>query len=197
MYNVYEDCRSVDRIYLDFQKAFHKAPHMRLLTKLKAHGVNGNILKWIEDWLSERKQRVVINGISSAWRGVRRGVPHGSVLGPVLFLIYINNLDDGLACKVSKFPDDTIIASMVISTLDKEFLQKYLGKLINWAHDWQIKFNVETCEVMHIGINNENVKYLMNGMELSVTNTETGLGVMISDDLKLCNQCSKVVKTAN
>ncbi len=69
-YNVYDDCKSVDIIYLDFQKAFDRVPHMRLLTKLKAPGVTGNIHKWIEDWLSERKQRVGLNGISSGWHGV-------------------------------------------------------------------------------------------------------------------------------
>ncbi len=115
-------------------------------TKLKAHGVTGNIHKWTEDWLSERKQRVVINGISSGWRGVKSGVPQGSVLGPVLFLIYVNDLDDGLSCKVSKFADDTKIASKVISTLDKEFLQRDHDKLSNWARDWQMKLNItEKC----------------------------------------------------
>ncbi len=117
---MYDDCRSVDIIYLDFQRALDKVPHIRLLTKLKAHGVTGNIHKWIEDWLSERKQRVVINEISSGCRGVKSGVPQGSVLGPVLFLDYANDLDDGLTCKVSKFADDTKIASKVISTLDKK-----------------------------------------------------------------------------
>ncbi len=197
VYTVYDDCRSVDIIYLDFQKAFDKVPYMRLLTKLKAHGMTGNIHKRIEDWLSERKQRVVINGISSGWRGVKSGVAQGSVVGPVLFLIYVNDLDDGLTCKVSKFAEDTKIASKVISTLDKEFLQRDLDKLSNWAHEWQMKFNVEKCKVMHIAINNDNVKYLMNGVELSVTNTETDLRIMISDALKPCSQCSKVVKTAN
>ncbi len=75
MYNVYDDCRSHDIIYLDFQKAFDKVPHIRLLTKLKAHGVTCNIRKWIEDWLSESKQRVVIDEISPGWRGVGNGVP--------------------------------------------------------------------------------------------------------------------------
>ncbi len=127
--------------------------------------------------------------------GVKSGVPQGSVLGPVLFLIYVNDFDDGLTCKVSKFADDTKIASKVISTLDKKFLQRDLDKLSNWARDWQIKLKIEKCRVFHIGINNDNVEYLMNGVELSVTSSETDLGVMISDDLKPSNQCSKVVKT--
>ncbi len=131
MYNAYDDCRSVDIIHFDFQEAFDKIPHMRLLTKLKAHDVTGNIPKWIEDWLSERKQGVVINGISSGWRGVKSCVPQGSVLGPVLFLIYVNDLDDGLTCKLSKFADDSKIASKVITTLGKELLQRDSGKLSN------------------------------------------------------------------
>ncbi len=103
MYNVYDDCRSDDIIYLDFQKAFDKVPHMRLLIYLKTHGVTGNIHKWIEDWQSEQKQRVVIYRNSSGWREVKSGVPQGSVFGPVLFLIYANDLDDGFTCKISKF----------------------------------------------------------------------------------------------
>ncbi len=75
MYNVSYDCSSVHIIYLGFQTAFDKVPHMRLLTKLYAHGVTRNIYKWIEDWLCERKQRVVVNGILSGWRGVKSGVP--------------------------------------------------------------------------------------------------------------------------
>ncbi len=91
--------------------------------------MTGNIHKWIEDWLSVRKQRVVINGISSGWRGVKSGVPQGSVLGPVLFFIYVNDLDDGLTCKISKFADDTKIVRKVITTLDKELLQRDLDRL--------------------------------------------------------------------
>ncbi len=77
-------------------------------------------------------------------------------------MIYVNDLDDGITCKISKFADDTKIASKVITTLDKELLQRDLDKLIKWSHDWQMKFNVEKCRVMHVGINNDSVKYISN-----------------------------------
>ena len=102
VYNMYDDTGSVDVIYLDFQKAFDKVPHNRLLDKVRAHGVSGNIHRWLQDWLSGRKQRVVINGSSSGWRDVISGVPQGSVLGPILFLIYVNDMDVGLENKISR-----------------------------------------------------------------------------------------------
>ena len=96
--NQYDENKAVDIIYIDFQKAFSKVPHKRLLSKLKAHGIRGNVLKWIENWLTDRKQRVAIKGKASAWTSVTSGVPQGSVQGPLLFLIYINDIDEDLTC---------------------------------------------------------------------------------------------------
>ena len=100
---------TVDVSYLDFQKAFAKVPHKRLLIKLKSHGMRVNIVKWIQNWLTYRKQRVSVEGETSAWTAVHSGVPQGSALGPLLFLIYIDDLEDGVASNIIKFADDTNI----------------------------------------------------------------------------------------
>ena len=96
----------VDVIYLDFSKAFDKVAHRRLLAKVIAHGIEGKVLQWISAWLSDRQQRVVINGQHSNWTKVLSGVPQGSVLGPLLFIIYINDIDSNLFNKLLKFADD-------------------------------------------------------------------------------------------
>ena len=197
VFKMYDDTRSVDIVYLDFQKAFDKVPHKRLLNKIYTHGIIGNSHKWLKDWLFERKQRVVINGTTSSWRDVMSGVPQGSVLGPILFLIYINDIDEGLMCKVSKFADDTKIATKVTTSHDKEKLQTDIDHLVSWANKWQMKFNVEKCKVLHIGSNNDHVQYSMNGIQLGNVDKEKDLGVIISNDLKPSHHCKEVVKTAN
>ena len=197
VYNIYDETKAVDVIYLDFQKAFDKVPHQRLLIKLKSHGVADKLLKWLEDWLSERKQRVVINGKASNWRDVLSGVPQGSVLGPILFIIYVNDIDDGLKCKISKFADDTKITSRVTTSAEKQELQSDLDHLIRWAEKWQMQFNVDKCKVLHIGSNNDRTNYSLNGSELCKANHEKDLGIIISNNLKPGKHVSEVVKTAN
>ena len=163
----------------------NEEPHKRLLKKLESHGIAGKILKWLEDWLSERRQRVVINCKScSNWRDVKSGVPQDPVLGPILFLIYVNDIDESLACKISKFADDTKITSKVTTTADKLQFQSNLDTLISWSKKWQMKFNVDKCKVLHIGNNNQFTKYTMNGSETYKNNHEKDLGITISNDLK-------------
>ena len=126
----------VDVIYLDFQKAFDKVPHKRLILKLAAHGIDGKLLEWIEKWLLDRKQRVVINGVFSGWKDVLSGVPQGSVLGPLLFVIYINDIDEFIASHILKFADDTKIYHVVNSSTGIENLRSGLHNLIvAWCNE--------------------------------------------------------------
>ena len=120
----------MDVVYLDFQKAFDKVPHQRLLLKLKAHGIGNDVINWIEKWLTHRKQRVIVDGEISNWKSVLSGVPQGSVLGPILFLIYINDLEDDISSKVLKFADDTKVFRKVTNDTYKQSLQNDLDKLV-------------------------------------------------------------------
>ena len=130
----------VDVIYLDFAKAFDKVPYQRLFKKMAAHGVRGKVLGWVIDWLTERKQKVGINGTYSEWRDVLSGVPLGSVLGPLFCLIYINDLDVGIVSKLCKFADDTKLGGRVANALDADGLRADLKRIFQWSIDWQMSF---------------------------------------------------------
>ena len=119
----------VDCIYMDFQKAFDKVPHKRLLEKIKSYGIVGTTLNWIEDFLKNRTQKVMVNGAGSEWENVTSGIPQGSVLGPILFVIYINDLPDTVESDSYLLADDTKIFRIIKGEDDKEILQDDLTKL--------------------------------------------------------------------
>ena len=125
---------SLDAVYLDFQKAFDTVPHQRLLTKLKAYGVHGSVHAWINSFLSQRKQRVVVNGAYSQWNDVTSGIPQGSVLRPTLFIIYINDLPETVESMVHIFADDTKIYRKIATENDCVELKKDLDILQEWSN---------------------------------------------------------------
>jgi Reverse transcriptase (RNA-dependent DNA polymerase) len=191
--------QAVDVIYLDFAKAFDKVPLQRLISKLSAAGIRGNVLTWIGDWLTERRQRVVINGKYSGWRAVLSGVPQGSILGTVLFNIFINDLDEAATIKqmLKKFADDTKICQIIQQHSDTVELQATLNRLCEWATTWGMQFNVQKCHVMHVGPANPRNSYTMNGERLATTEVERDVGVSINCNLKPTAQCKKAAQTAS
>ena len=188
----------VDVVFLDFQKAFDKVPHKRLLCKLEGLGVRDCLLNWIGDWLDDRKQRVVVGGSVSSWKGVTSGVPQGSVLGPLLFVAYINDLDDAVSVsKIKKFADDTKVYREVCSVSDAENFQMDLDSIFKWSRDWGMFFNVAKCKVMHIGNGNKKMVYSIDGRDLEVVQKEKDLGVYLDSSLKPSKQCVESARRAN
>ena len=135
---------------MDFAKAFHKVPHRRLLHKLDYYGIRGSTNKWISSWLSGRSQQVVLDGQASDPVPVLSGVPQGSVLGPILFLIFINDLPDNIKSSVRLFADDCVLYRNINSLQDCLILQEDLDSLGLWEADWQMKFNVAKCHSMRV-----------------------------------------------
>ena len=186
----------VDVIYLDFSKAFDRVPHSRLIYKLENYGFNKNIIAWIKDWLNCRVQRVVLNGSFSDWSDVCSGVPQGSVLGPLLFILFINDIDVDIINRLSKFADDTKLFGEASSAEQVLLLQQDLDNLFKWSEDWLMMFNISKCKVMHFGKNNMHANYVLGGETLSTVNEEKDLGIIVQNDLKVSSQCIKAVKNS-
>ncbi len=196
----------VDLLFLDFEKAFDKVPHRRLLLKLKAYGVSGVLLKWIEAFLRGRKQRVVLGGECSEWENVGSGVPQGSVLGPLLFVVFINDLPESIELPSKLYADDSKVMCELRKSKfldDAARLQADIDRIVGWCDQWLMKLNVGKCKVMHIGHKNPKVMYFMKDVSsgqphaLEKTDLERDLGVYIASDLKSHGQVNQVVSKAN
>ena len=189
-----EQHQSWDTIYLDLAKAFDKVAHQRLLKKISSYGIKGALLSWISSFLLDRRQCVSIKGSSSTWKPVDSGVPQGSVLGPIFFIMYVNDIPDIVKSNVWIFADDTKLFATTDQTIT---LQEDLDNLMKWAELWELTFNVIKCKVIHYGQNNPESDYIMNDKKLESVDEECDLGVNFTRDLKFSQHIAKKVNKAN
>lgn len=194
---------NLDVLYCDFKKAFDSVPHQRLMKKVKSFGIEGNVAGWINDFITGRRQRVCINNSKSSWVNVTSGVPQGSVLGPLLFVLFINDLPGVIDCLAMLYADDTKIYQAVNNSKDAEIFQENIRLLWNWSIEWQLHFHPDKCHILHLGKSNMNHHYYMGAGDttphthLKSTKEEKDLGVLVDDQLKFSSHCDKIVNTAN
>ena len=207
---IVDDGDGIDVAYLDFRKAFDLVSHKHLIYKMSKYGIKSQVLNWIQSFLQNRTQRVVVCGEKSEQFRVTSGVPQGSVLGPILFLIFINDLPLGVISPVSLFADDSKVFSRIVSEKNKvkakktgnypngnEVLQKDLESIREWAKRWKMEFNVDKCKIMHIGRSNPQHTYNMDGAELAKTVKEKDLGVLVESNLEFEQHIKNIVGRAN
>ena len=188
-----------DTILLDFSKAFDKVPHKRLLLKLDHYGIRGQTKRWIENFLVGRTQQVVVEGETSTIGPVISGVPQGSVLGPLLFLAFINDLENGLHSRIRLFADDTILYAPIDSPDDAVHLQEDLLKLEAWASKWQMEFNVDKCLLLSVSRKRTRIptSYTLNGQSLARVSEAKYLGLNITENLHWGTHVQSIVAKSN
>ena len=191
--------KQTDLILLDFSKAFDKVAHEKLLQKLHADGIRGGTLKWIKDFLDNRQQSVITNGINSNTIPVSSGVSQGSVLGPILFLTYINYLPEQVRSRVRLFTDDTAMYLCISSLSEANTLQEDLCKLEKWEEDWNMSFNPAKCQVLHVTRLKSPIpsKYFLHNIDIDSVAAAKYLRVTISEDLRWGKHIDVITKKAN
>jgi hypothetical protein len=182
-----EEGGQIDVIYTDFEKAFDRVPHKRLISKLYSYNINADIINWIKAYLYNRKQCVKINNCFSIWSTILSGIPQGSILGPLLFIIYINELpnicDSG--SNLFMYADDAKLYKHILNTQDNNFLQDDLNKLKLWADNWLINLNIDKCKRVSYGRHTDDTfHYNINNIELENLRIFKDLGVTFDSCLK-------------
>ena len=196
----YDDKIQTDVIVLDFSKAFDVVPHCRLLHKLEHYGIRGKTLLWIQNFLTTRTQKVLVDGSSSGTAHVKSGVPQGTVLGPLLFLTYINYLPDCVSSQTRLFADDCLLYRPIKSEADQVLLQEDLSKLQSWADIWCMNFNPSKCSVLRVARPRSpklHFDYTLKGQTLERVPHIPYLGVELSESLEWESHVNKIAAKAN
>ena len=169
---------------------------MRLMRKIENCGIIGQVQRWIKSSLQGRRQRVRVGEAVSGWKKVTSGIPQGSVLGPTLFVLFINNLPQVVESPVDLFADDTKVFREIQSDEDRQKLQQDIVELLIWSK-WQLPFNESKCKVMHYGKTNRKADYNLGGVNIKEVSEEKDLGVTFDQQLSFGTNASKVVAAAN
>ena len=181
-----DEKETIECIILDFSKAFDTVPHHRLLSRLPYYGINNKIISWIKNWLTCRTQTVVLDGYKSNEENVKSGVPQGTVLGPLLFLTYINNMCDDIKSTAKLFADDCLLYRNIKSQNDQKELQSDLDKVSQWCESWQMTFNIKKCKFLRISnkrVMEDPYNYNINGNILEQVNEHPYLGIELNNNL--------------
>jgi len=197
-----DDGQLFDAIMIDYKSAFHKVPFTKMLAQVKAHGIGGQILNWLENWTKDRRQRVVLNGIESMWVEVLSSVVQGSVIGPILFLIYINGLDKQVAqhdkdILISKYADDTKLGRIIKDLKDHASLQQALDNLVLWCTEWGMEIHPDKCNVIHFGAKNPRRTYKIGPSIVQETREARDLGVIIQENCSVTEHVQKIARRAH
>ena len=191
---------SVDVAYFDYAKAFDKVSHRLLLLKLQSYGIDGKLLNWLKDYLDNRRQRVVVGNAMSQWLEVVSGTTQGTVLGFLLFLLFINDLPKACSPEdeslVMLLADDTKSYQEIQKDAnrhmdDQAALQSRINRIAHWAEEWKMEINAKKSKVMHIGKDNPCLGYAINGSMIETVSVEKDIGFWISDDLSTATHVSK------
>lgn len=190
-----------DVIYLDISKAFDCVPHDLLIKKLKTFGFNGKLLNWIKNYLEKRKQRVVIEGEHSNFCKVTSGVPQGSILGPMLFLLYINDMStcvNNSECKLYLYADDSKLVRDIKNQNDCMELQISINNLLRWSNDWCMNFNFTKCCIMSFAKAKSliNYDYYMGNNLLTRVDSMVDLGITVCSNLRWDSHIDNITKRA-
>ena len=191
---------TIDTFILDFEKAFDTPPHELLKSKLFSYGIGGKTLKWIDSFLCFRQQRVVVNRVKSDWAPVLSGVPQGTVLGPLLFSLYINDISSDIESEIRLFADDCVCYREIKDEKDTMKLQRDIDRLGSWARKWGMRFQPVKCNMMQLArkrIKKIYASYTLEGTNLENVESIKYLGVTITSDLRWNTHVSNVCTKAN